>query len=289
VSTQPEDDRPSPRPKVTFTNAAPQGSWKVISRPQPQNQKPKEKVVAPAPPPHPEPAPLWFAEAATAGLVFIVAAGLNVVADLNDVRAFSALAEPSTYAWLVLSLICSGGLAFAARTRRRGVKVPLYFRGALALGVIGALLTLTVPLRVLRKPDVQPPAATPTGYIDLSGKTVTDADYADANLRRARFSGTVFRHADFSSANLAEADLRNAVFEAVDFDGARLCGADLRGADLRGAKNLRHVRDWSYAFYDKKTKLPKHVMFLELVGTVKDTGRGLLYMCRANETRRIKD
>jgi hypothetical protein len=69
--------------------------------------------------------------------------------------------------------------------------------------------------------------------------------------------------------------------------GVDLCGADLRGADLRGATGLSDVENWAYAYYNRATQLPAGLDFALIPGPVADTGRGLLYMCTANQTHLI--
>jgi hypothetical protein len=219
------------------------------------------------------------------GVVLILAIApiaLSAIAALNDVRAFTAVATPGLYCWLALCVVCTLGMLVSARTRP-----PLYFQGILLIGVLGGLLTLSTAWEVLTKNDAsseQPAMAEPS---DLREKLIQDAIYANQDFRRTQFRGSVLSHVDLSGSNLAEADLRDVRFEDVDVSGVDLCGADLRGADLRGARSLDAVENWAYAYYDGDTRLPKGYDFTAIPGPIPDTGRGLLYMCTKNQTRRI--
>lgn len=65
----------------------------------------------------------------------------------------------------------------------------------------------------------------------LSGKTLVDAHFEDADLR-----GAQLRNSNLTAADLDDADLRGANLLFARLRTATLRRADLRGADLRGAK-----------------------------------------------------
>lgn len=229
----------------------------------------------------------WGLDLLAGGALFVAIAGLNAIANLNDVRAFAALATPATYAWLVLSLVCWSGLVVTGAARRRGVKTPMYFRVILMVGVASALLTVSTAWRVLTKHSDHVQSTNPGDPLDFRGLQLTNKSYAQRDLRRAIMTRARLTHVDFSGANLSEADFRGAHLVDVEMNDVDLCGTDLRGADLRGTRNLYTARNWAYTFYDGATRWPDNVNIIEFPGPVKDTGRGLLYMCRANNTWRI--
>ena len=68
------------------------------------------------------------------------------------------------------------------------------------------------------------------GYNFLSEYDLAQANFQNADLRRAKFSGLHLVQANFRNADLRDADL----------SWANMNGADLRGADLRKA-DLRHT------------------------------------------------
>lgn len=237
--------------------------------------------------PTPEAAPRWYLDLVLGGCVFLAAAGLNAIANFNDVRAFAAIATPATYAWLCLGLLCWGGLVFSSTMRKRGLQPPGFFRVAMFVGVACALISVPNAWRVLTKATEAAPHTDPVARLDLRGRRLANTSYAESDLTHALMTSAQLIHVDLSGANLSEVDLRDARLVDVDLSTANLCGADIRGADLRGARNIENVRNWAYAFYDDKTRLPADLDFVQLLGPVKDTGRGLLYACRTNRTRRI--
>jgi len=76
--------------------------------------------------------------------------------------------------------------------------------------------------------------------VDLSGQTLSHADFRGGNLAHARFphylEGAQFDHADLRGANFVGASLIGASFEEADLRGANMMGANLFGANLRKAK-----------------------------------------------------
>ncbi|HXQ88487.1 MAG TPA: pentapeptide repeat-containing protein, partial [Solirubrobacterales bacterium] len=143
---------------------------------------------------------------------------------------------------------------------------------------------------VLTKNEADTPALITAAPLDYRNQVMQDQSFAEMNLRRSNLSGATLRHVDLSGADLSESDLRNVRFEDVDLSKVKLCGSDLRGADLRGAQGLMTVEDWSYAFYDRRTRLPRSEDYLlfTIPGPIPDTGRDLLYMCTRDTTRRIE-
>ncbi|MCB1056406.1 MAG: pentapeptide repeat-containing protein, partial [Acidobacteria bacterium] len=76
--------------------------------------------------------------------------------------------------------------------------------------------------------------------IDLSGRVLTDVNFAGANLRHADLRNTVLKGAMLAGADLTGAQLEGAQLEdsarrATDLSRANLTGADLEGANLDGA------------------------------------------------------
>lgn len=222
--------------------------------------------------------------------VALFAWGLNLLALVTDIQAFKAIATPILVCWLVLCSVCATGVWLTVHARRRGVHVPLYFRALLVLGALAGVLTLSPAFRVLSKDAAekqQQPA--PAANKDMRNRTVKDVSFAGQDLQGSNFSDATLHHVDFSGADLSETDFRNATFEDVDLSGATLCGADIRGADLREARDLSSVTDWSYVFYDTSTRVPKSFagMLGMLPGPVPDTGHDLLYMCSDDLVRRM--
>lgn len=72
---------------------------------------------------------------------------------------------------------------------------------------------------------------------DFSGADLKQANFNDAVLQFARFTGADLRGADMSKADLSKAD-----FAGADLTGADLTGADLDSANLAGAKGLELAR-----------------------------------------------
>lgn len=229
----------------------------------------------------------WTPPAIVAAMVFAGSIGLTAVAGISDLAAFTAVATPAVYAWLVLCLVCALGMAMLGHSQHMGRDVPRHLRIALFLGVVGGLLAVPSAVRVLQKssaPRVQAESGAPPDWRD---RTLEGRSFAGRSLRGANAEGAVLRHVDLSRADLSEADLHRARLTDVQLGGANLCGADLRGADLRTVNDLPDVRDWSYTFYDAATRFPRGFDIESYTGPVLDTGRGLLYSCRTGSTRRI--
>lgn len=220
----------------------------------------------------------------------LIVLALNALASLTDLQAFVAVATPLLLCWLALCLFCSAGLLLAVSARRRGLEVPLYFRVLLALGALAGAVTISPAFRVLTKDDAEAEPPLVESNVDLRNRQVENISFAGRVLRHSDFHGATLEHVDLSGANLSESDFRDAEFDDVDLSAAKLCGADLRGADLRGAKGLDAVSDWSYVFYDGRTRVSHaHGFFLAgSPGPVEDTGRDLLYMCSSGQVRRIE-
>jgi hypothetical protein len=236
------------------------------------------------------PPPVGRPEIFTALCAALVVSALNLLAVVTDLQAFDAIATPLLFCWLALCLLCSVGLLLTVGARRRGFDVPLYFRLLLVLGALAGAFTLPPALRVLTKNDVETEEPIATANLDLRNRPIEDVSFSGRTLRHSNFSGATLVHVDLSGVNLSESDFRDATFTDVDLSGARLCGVDIRGADLRGARGLEAVADWSYVFFDGRTRVPPSLGFL-LVGSpgpIEDTGRDLLYMCDSGQVRRIE-
>lgn len=229
----------------------------------------------------------WYAASSRAGALIAVVGLINAIAALNDIQAFAALATPATYGWLCLSLLCWGGLAFSNPKESQPEAAPWYFRSVLLVGLCTCLLTVSIPFRIFTKRSEDPPRVVAGQPLDARAQTLRDESFTGARLQHSRLAYATLIHVDLSNTNLQESDLRHATLQDVDLSGADLCGADLRGTDLRGARGLSTVRSWAYAFYDNDTQLPDKVIFPQLTGAIRDTGRGLLYMCEPNETKRV--
>jgi hypothetical protein len=228
-------------------------------------------------------------EPAWAGLVLVVTVVLAAVASVNDYTALKAIVGPGWYCWLVLSVICVLGVVLVFRWRRRGVDVPLYFRIVLLIGATCGVFTCWSAVKVITEAKATTPSAPTGAHLDLRNQDVHDVSFAERNLRNSDFSGATLRRVDLSEADLSESDLRNAVLDEVDLSGVDLCGVDLRGTNLRKANGLGSITDWSYVFYNKRTKLPpgQSYIFNTLPGPIPDSGHDLLYMCKSNVTRRL--
>ena len=227
-------------------------------------------------------------------VLFAIVAGcvslaLAAMAWAIDLRSFQAVATPALYCWLGLCVVVVVGGAAAAVARSGDVPIPWYFRVVLVAGAVVGIFTVGPAWRILTKDDAHSTVPLPSAHIDLRNQVVTDRSFAERNLRRSELSGVAFHHVDLSGADLSESDLRNARFEDVDLSGAKLCGVDLRGADLRGARGVDAIADWSYVFYDRQTRVPQSENFILTLspGPIPDTGRDLLYMCKQDITRRI--
>lgn len=68
---------------------------------------------------------------------------------------------------------------------------------------------------------------------ELTGLTLSNVDFTDADLRRANLSFSHLTDTDFSGADLSEAELTWVNFGRADLSGADLSNADLSGAILR--------------------------------------------------------
>lgn len=238
-----------------------------------------------------QPAPIGHGRAALVIVTCLGSLAFTALAAFNDGQAFIAAASPSLYGSLLLLVFLLAGTGLMIHAGWMGVKVPWHFPAVLvvAAAVLG-VLTVPVALRVADKNRAEEPVAVEAAHVDLRNQLLRDKSLAEQNLRLANFSGATLQHVDLTGADLSEADLRNTRFQDVNLSGVDLCGADLRGADLRGARSLDSVIDWSYAFYDRKTQLPRplsHLLHTE-AGPIPDTGRDLLYTCTASITRRIE-
>jgi hypothetical protein len=236
-----------------------------------------------------EPRPLrWFEVLWT--LAFLVGTvGTAIIACAGNVTALKAVVDLGWYCWLALCAVSAVALALTVVARWRGISVPIYFRLVLLVGVTCGVFTWSKAWRVItsNRADVQ---LTPAGaHIDLRDQVISDTSYAERNLRDSNFSGATFDHVDLDSADLSESDLRDATFRKVNFAGVDLCGVDLRGADLRGALRLPAVKDWSFVFYNDKTRLPASDSYIlpTSPGPIPDNGHDLLYMCKANVVKRL--
>src|ERR1700749_2860183 len=149
-------------------------------------------------------------------LFSLISVVLTVVAWVNDVRAFHAIATPALYFWVILCAACASGLWLVANLSRRGFMVPWYFLTALVLGCLGGIGALVPSWHVLTKNEADTPAPIAAAPLDLRNRVVQDQSFAEMNLRGSNFSGATLRHVDFSGADLSESDLRNARFEDVD-------------------------------------------------------------------------
>jgi uncharacterized protein YjbI with pentapeptide repeats len=97
--------------------------------------------------------------------------------------------------------------------------------------------------------------------IDLSGTNLSESNFSNIDLTRARFKSSLLRlvnfnnsilqHANFSAAFLIDANLANAELSGSTFDRSQLCGADLTGVSGLQSARLNQVT------FDAKTKLPK--------------------------------
>lgn len=286
----PDPRRPGDRVRFTLTKEQARVIKVAASeRARPQRPEAQDRTRTPRARPAPRRVPVRREEPIIAIVASLVALGFALVARLNDVRAFEAIATPGLYCWLALCAICTFGVLLTTQARRLGARVPWHFRASLLAGVASGLLTLGPAWKVLTKHDSAAPAPFTGARVDLRNEVVQDRSFADGDLRRADMSGATLRHVDLSGTNLSESDLRNARLEDVDLSEANLCGADLRGADLRGAHGLDVVASLAYVFYDRRTRLPRSqedLLFTE-PGPIPDTGRDLLYMCETDVTRRI--
>lgn len=227
-----------------------------------------------------------FAALAVAGLISVGSSALTIIARLDDIDAFRAISSKATYGCLFLSLTCTVGVAIDRFLRSRGARTPWFFRIGLAIGVLAGGISAHTAWQVLKKADAAAEQTAHEPRHDLHGQTIQNTRYT-TELRGALLQNATLRHVDLGGADLSETDLRGARLIDVNLAGADFCGADLRGADLSKAKGIDEVASWSYAFYDSQTRLPPDADFNVIVGVIPDTGRGLLYMCDVNDTRRL--
>jgi hypothetical protein len=244
-------------------------------------------------PPRPirRPEPIGHGRAILAIATSLGSLAFTILAAIDDSRAFAAIATPglvSSFALGVVLLACVGLIVHAGVM---GVRVPWHFPVAVLAGcfTIGVLM-LPDAMRITTKKDAEQSVSPHGKQLTLRNAVVTDVSFAGRDLRGSNLSEATLRHVDLSGTDLSESDLRNARFYDVDLSGAHLCAADLRGADLSGAHGLDSVVDWSYTFYDRRTRLPISMESLLHIepGPIPDTGRDLLYMCERDVTRRIE-
>ena len=122
----------------------------------------------------------------------------------------------------------------AGRDRRQ---VALERRAGVRFNLSGAVLPRLVQL--------QPTA-------NLSNIDFTDAELSRARLWQSRFSGTVMSGARLLDASLDRADLRGVDMRGADLSGAQLPDADLRNSDL-GPRN--RVGEWATGWEARVTRL----------------------------------
>lgn len=236
-----------------------------------------------------EPRPLSWFEVLWTLAILIGTVGTAIIAFAGNVTALKAVVDLGWYCWLALCAVSAVAVALTVLARWRGISVPIYFRGVLMIGVTCGVFTWSQAWQVITA-DQAHAKSTPTGaHLDMRNQVITETSYAERNLRASDFSRATFNHVDLSGADISESDLRGATFHKVNFTGVDLCGVDLRGADLRGAPHLLDVKDWSYVFYNDKTRLPASVSYIlpTSPGPIPDNGHDLLYMCKANVVKRL--
>lgn len=221
--------------------------------------------------------------------VLVFTAASVILASASNATALKAITGLGWYCWLVLCAVSGVALALTVLARWRGASVPIYFRVVLMVGVTCGVLTWPAAWQVITAEKAKAESAPAGANIDMRNQVIRDTSFAERNLRDSDFSGATFEHVDLSEADLSESDLRGTIFHKVNFTGVNLCGVDLRGADLRGALHLPAVKDWSYVFYNEKTKLPASVSYIlpTFAGPIPDTGHDLLYMCKADVVKRL--
>jgi Pentapeptide repeats (8 copies) len=227
------------------------------------------------------------ARTVAAALICIGSTALTLMASVNDFTAFTAAATPAVYAWVGLCVVCAIGVGVVNRSYDSGLRVPAYFHVVLLLGVAGGLLSVPDAVHVLRKATAPPNVPMEGQPSDWRGKSIARSSFVGKDLRGAQAQHATFLDVDFSHANLAESDLRFATLIDVRMSRVDLCGADLRNADLRLVTGLSDVRDWSYTFYNGRTRFPHGFHIANYTGPIPDSGRGLLYSCSPGSTRRI--
>ena len=221
--------------------------------------------------------------------ILVGTVGTAIVAFAGNVTVLKAVVNVGWYCWLVLCAVSVVAFALTVVARWRGISVPIYFRVVLMIGVTCGVFTWSKAWQVITAEKAHA-RSTPAGaHLNMRNQAIRDASYTERNLRDSDFSGATFDHVDLSGADLSESDLRRVTFHKTNFTGVDLCGVDLRGADLRGALHLRAVKDWSYVFYNDKTRLPASVSYILPVfpGPIPDSGHDLLYMCKANVVKRL--
>jgi hypothetical protein len=219
----------------------------------------------------------------------VVTFSLYLIAAASDESALQAITNPGWYCWLTLCALSGFGLLLTFLASRTGASVPFYFRIALMAGATCGVFTFSTAWQAITANKAHATPSPQGAHLDLRGQTVRDASYAERNLRDSDFSEATLDRVDLSGADLSESDLRQASLRKVDLSEADLCGVDLRGADLRGAIGLRAVKDWSYVFYNDRTRLPHAAdqLLSTHAGPIPDNGHDLLYMCKSNVVRRL--
>ncbi|HEX5592131.1 MAG TPA: pentapeptide repeat-containing protein [Solirubrobacterales bacterium] len=236
----------------------------------------------------PAPTPWW--EVAYGVILLTSTVGLSLIAAASNLTALRAVTNVGWYCWLLLCSLSAVGIFLAFLVERRGLHVPLYCSLVLWIGAFCGIFTFDDAWKVITEPAPEQRDIPESAHLDLRNQLIRDTSFAERNLRGSNFSGATLTRVDLSGANLSESDLREATFNNVDFSGTDLCGVDLRGADMRGGRGLRAVQDWSYVFYDNRTRLPGPVSYLLMTrpGPIPDNGHDLLYMCKANLVRRLR-
>ena len=90
-------------------------------------------------------------------------------------------------------------------------------------------------------------------WCDLSGATLKNMNFTDADLTGADFTGADLTNVDFTNADLTGADLTGAVMAGAVLTGTKFLGADLDQVDLTGVvftgARLEHANcDWATKF-----------------------------------------
>lgn len=155
-----------------------------------------------------------------------------------------------------------------------------------ALSVVLSLGTCRQLINIAANSLNEPPPSLSrvTSPLSYAYDTVRHLDLRSSDVRGSDFRGATIRDSDFQDARLDTSSFRGATLDRVNLSGAELCAADFRGADLRGAVGLDSVRDWSYVFYDKKTKWPTSFVIEAIPGPIEETFRDLLYTCSGDNT-----
>lgn len=106
------------------------------------------------------------------------------------------------------------------------------------------------------------------------------ANNINESIPYSNFNGSTLE-GSFMGTDLSGSDLRGSTVFA-NMSGSSLCGVDARGADLRKAKGLEEVRDWSFFRYDYGTRWPPGLSPLRLEGPVWSSWDHTLYKCGDN-------